>query len=323
MLCRCVFGVQRIKANEIKQMSHENEKTPLDQVSDVLLYREELSDVIQQNEQEKYKISYKRTESQLLGGDHDATNATSVKIAILKTCFNNLVRPVWEGLSIDVQHEAYENLPSFVQNALPDPSDKSAVATFSSSGLAFPLMLGNTISKLQNEAESLQKQKQQLNVDALRWKNSLEKLTGKWEEEKMELTQNFLALFNQHKARHVETQQKLAALTKQSPQNELAGTLSNKRLKRDERETVPDDEDNHDYADFDQEMVDRLAAGLDGRKKIAKPKVKTEMRAEDITSSMGSTFHNPVTGVVMLTDHKRLFDSDSDDEVSTSKKRKG
>lgn len=304
-------------------MSCEKDKTPLDQVSDVLLHIEEIADMQRRNEQEKYKISFKRTEGQLLGGDHDTTNTTSIKTAILKTCFNNLVRPVWEGLVIDVQHKDYENLPFFVQNALPDPSDESAVATFSSSGLAFPLMLGNTISKLQNEAELLRKQKQQLNIDALRWKNSLEKLTGKWEEEKMELTQNFLTLFNQHKARHMETRQKLEALTKQSPENALVGTLSNKKLKRDEREAVPDDEDNHDYADFDQDMVDRLAAGPDGRKKIAQPKVKTEEGAEDITSSLGDTFRNPVTGVVMLTDHKRLFDSDSDDEVLSAKKRKG
>ena len=139
----------------------------------------------------------------------------------------------------------------------------------------------------------------------------------------MELTQNFLTLFNQHKARHMETRQKLEALTKQSPENALVGTLSNKKLKRDEREAVPDDEDNHDYADFDQDMVDRLAAGPNRRKKIAQPKVKTEEGAEDITSSLGDTFRNPVTGVVMLTDHKRLFDSDSDDEVLSAKKRKG
>ncbi|KAL3792331.1 hypothetical protein ACHAWO_000881 [Cyclotella atomus] len=135
-----------MKAADIKQMSHENDKTPLDQVADVLLYIDELADMQSRNEQEKYKISYKRIEGQLIGGVHDATSTTSVKASILKTCFNNLVRPVWEGSAINVQHANYNDLPSFVQNALPDPSNEADTA-YDSSGLAFPLMLGNTISR--------------------------------------------------------------------------------------------------------------------------------------------------------------------------------
>ena len=316
----------RMAASEIKQMSHENDKTPLDQVADVLLYKEELADLQSQNEQEKYKISYKRIEGQLLGGDHDSDKTTSVKASILKTCFNDLVRPVWEGPVINVQHANYKELPSFVQNALPGRNNESDNTTFASSGLAFPLMLGNTITKLQNEAESLQKQKQQLAADALRWKDTLDKLMGKWQDEKHELTQNFLTLFNQHKARHIETRQKLDALTKYgAPVNAAVGTLSNKKLKRDEREAVPDDVDNQDYAVWDQDMVDRLAAGpTEGRKMMASQKMKVKSEEDEYkSSSTGDSFVNPITGVMMVTDHKRLFsDDEEDDEVSSARKKR-
>jgi hypothetical protein len=313
-------------ATEIKQMSHENDKTPLDQVADVLLYREEHSDIQRQNEQAKYKLSYKRIEGQLLGGDHDSANTTSIETSILKICFNNLVRPVWVGPVINVQHSNYEKLPSFVQQALPNPSNETST-TYSSSGLAFPLMLGNTISKLQNEAETLQQQKQQLTSNTLRWKNTVDKLTGQWQREKLELTQNFLTLFNQHKARHMETLQKLEAFTKHGSNDTAAiGTLSNKQLRRNEKEAIPDDEDNHDYAVWDKDMVDRMAAGPEGRRKMGKLKVEREddIDRELKSTSLDDAFRNPITGVMMCTDHKRLFDSDDEevDEVSSAKKRK-
>jgi hypothetical protein len=300
-------------------MSHENDKTPLDQVADILLYTEELADVQSRNEQEKYKISYKRIEGQLIGGDHDATSTTSVKASILKTCFNNLVRPVWEGPVINVQHANYNDLPYFVQNALPDPSNEGDT-TYASSGLAFPLMLGGTISKLQNEAATLHKQKQQLAVDALRWKDTLDKLMDKWQEEKHELTQNFLTLFNQHKARHIETRQKLEALTKLKDDgtgNNEAVLSSNKKLKRG---SLPDDEDQHDYATWDPEMVDRLAAGPEGRKKIAKRNNNGKVKSEEDDEII--SYKNPITGVMMVTDHKQLFSDDEDDDVPSAKKRK-
>jgi hypothetical protein len=313
----------RMKAADIKQMSHENDKTPLDQVADVLLYIDELADMQSRNEQEKYKISYKRIEGQLIGGVHDATSTTSVKASILKTCFNNLVRPVWEGPAINVQHASYNDLPSFVQNALPDPSNEVDTA-YASSGLAFPLMLGNTISKLQNEAAALHKQKQQLAVDALRWKDTLDKLMDKWQDEKHELTQNFLTLFNQHKARHIETRQKLEALTKHGDDEAVVRTLSNKKLKRSEREAVPDDEDQHDYATWDPDMVDRLAAGPEGRRKMAKQNNDVKVKCEDDEfKQLGNvSYKNPITGVMMVTDHKQLFSDDEGDDVPSAKKRR-
>jgi hypothetical protein len=303
-------------------MSHENDKSPLDQVADILLYKhDESGDFSRQQEQDKYKIAYKRVEGQLLGGDHDSTNTTSIKTSILKTCFNNLVRPVWEGTVNNVHHANYDRLPSFVQSAVPDPADRKPT-TFSSSGLAFPLLLGNTISKLQKDAEALRKQNQQCTQDALRWKGSLDKLMGQWESEKIELTQNFLTLFNQHKTRHMETRKQLDALTKHSTNdNAVVGTLSNKKLGRNERETVPDDEDNHDYAVWDQEMVDRLAAGPGARKKMPKQNLKAD--DDESCGPSGDTFRNPHTGALEVTNYKRMFDSDDENEGESSKKRKG
>eukprot|EP00804_Cyclotella_cryptica_P026111 CCRYP_013011-RA/>CCRYP_013011-RA protein AED:0.03 eAED:0.03 QI:126/1/1/1/1/1/2/697/253 len=181
-----------IMSKDIKQISHENHKTPLDQVASILLYNKEgTQEMIERHyEQEKYKISYKRMQGQLLGGEHDSTTTTTVKTSILKTCFNNLVRPVWEGSVSNVHHSNYKRLPSFVQNALPNSYHQST-ATPPSSGLAFPLMLRNTISKLQDEAESLRNQNKQLNADALRWKATVDKLMGQWQIEKNELTENF------------------------------------------------------------------------------------------------------------------------------------
>ena len=71
----------------------------------------------------------------------------------------------------NVHHENYNRLPSFVQSAVPDPADEKPT-TFSSSGLTFPLVLGNTISKLQKDTEALRKQNQQCTQDTFRWKGS-------------------------------------------------------------------------------------------------------------------------------------------------------
>ncbi|KAL3789271.1 hypothetical protein HJC23_000337 [Cyclotella cryptica] len=288
-----------IMSKDIKQISHENHKTPLDQVASILLYNKEgTQEMIERHyEQEKYKISYKRMQGQLLGGEHDSTTTTTVKTSILKTCFNNLVRPVWEGSVSNVHHSNYKRLPSFVQNALPNSYHQST-ATPPSSGLAFPLMLRNTISKLQDEAESLRNQNKQLNADALRWKAT---------------------------ARHLETRHKLDALTKQSAKNMAVGTLANKSLPRKEREAILDDEDNHDYAVWDKETVERLAAGPRGSKgKSKKQHAKVDEEGGDVSSSvLGDTFRNPHTGVLEISNYKRMFDSDDEDEVErSSKKRK-
>lgn len=288
-------------------------------MEDALLYKEEIADMQRQHEQDKYKISYKRMEGQLIGGEHDCTSTTSVKTSILKSCYNGLVRPVWEGPVINVRHSNYDKLPTFVQDTIPDPSNEST--THFSSSLAFPLMLGDTISRLQNEAESLRKQKQKLNAETLRWKSTVDKLMNQWQDEKSELTQNFLTLFNEHKARHVETLQKLEALTKHESNNTAMGTLSNKKTKkRDEREAVPDDEEQHDYADWDQDMVDRLAAGPKNRNKIAK-KVKMEDREYTMPAS-DDTFRDPVTGVMMVTDHTKLFSDDDEGNEKVARRQR-
>ncbi|KAL7520139.1 hypothetical protein ACHAWX_004884 [Stephanocyclus meneghinianus] len=316
----------RIMSADIKQISHENLKSPLDQVANILLYNKEGTNgmIDRRHEQEKYKISYKRVEGQHLGGEFDSTNNTSVKTSILKTCFNNLVRPVWEGSVNNVHHSNYERLPSFLRKTFPT-SFRESTAKPISSGLIFPLMLGNSISELQIEAESLRKQNKKFAADALRWKDTVDKLMGQWQIEKNELIQNFLILFNEHKARHLETRQKLDALTKQSANNVAVGTLANKNLSRKEREAIVDDEDNHDHAVWDKEMVEQLAAGPQGRKgKLVKRNPRVDDEGSDICASVsGDTFRNPHTGVLEISNYKRMFDSDDEEEDGTlSKKRK-
>ena len=76
-------------------------------------------------------------------------------------------------------------------------------------------MLGNSISDLQIEAESLWKQNKQFTADALWWKDAVDKRMVQWQIKKNELIQNIFILFNKHKAWHLEACQKMDVLTKQ------------------------------------------------------------------------------------------------------------
>lgn len=251
---------------------------------------------------EIFKVSYKRVEGQLFGGSYDSKNTTSVKVSIRKTCANSVVRPVWEGQLNNICHTCYDDLPLFARCALPEEMNQ----TKSSSGLSFPLMLGDTIKKLQKEIDALRTENKQLETNTLRWKSTSEKLSNQWESEKSDLTDRFLTLFNEHKARHVETQKELDHLKGKKQRTEGTVTSNNRSSSaRRSRASFPDDEDEHDYVTYGNDEVNRLAAGpnLKRRSKDRKP-------AASLTQDSG--FVNPHTGAREYSNTQELFSSDED-----------
>ena len=207
-------------------------------------------------QEQKYKDSYERVDGQLVRGKHDFATTAAVKASIRKTFSNNLVRPIWEGRLNNVCGANYENLQgAFWRSSCQSKSPAPA--------LSFSLMLGDTIAKLQNEINSLRHENQQLQTNALRWKSTSDKLVDQWEVEKSELTDRFLLLFNQHKARHLETRKELEAL--KANQQKMSRDHCSDFLK--EKEAVIDHEDEHDFATYDDSLVERLAAGPNATKK--------------------------------------------------------
>mmetsp|Transcript_15947 Transcript_15947/g.28843 ORF Transcript_15947/g.28843 Transcript_15947/m.28843 type:complete len:298 (-) Transcript_15947:212-1105(-) len=283
---------------------------------------ENVRSILLRPDDETFKVSCKRVKGQFVGrGSHDSMNTTSIKVSIRKTCINNIVRPVWEGQLDNICHSCYDDLPLFVQNALPEEMNQ----TESSSGLSFSVMLGDSINKLHNEIDALRTKSKQLEVNTLRWKSTTDKLSNQWETEKSELTDRFLTLFNEHKARHVETQKELDRLKCKRPRTQCTDTNvdeKNSRQRNNDREILPDDEDEHDYATYDNAMVARLAAGhpssmkrcANNNEKTNPPKASVKQERQNSGSQGSSCYVNPHTGAMECTDVKELFGSSSDDD---------
>ena len=256
---------------------------------------EKIASVILCDDDESFKVNYKRVEGQIVGGSLDSKNTTSVLVSVRKTYLNNIVRTVWEGQFNDICHSCQDDIPSFFRHALAnyDP-------TVGSSGLAFPILLGDTINKLHMEIDALRSENKRLDENTLLWKSTAEKLSNQWETEKSELTERFLVLFNDHKARHVETRKELEHL--QGKKQRTDDTICNRLGSRRSRDVMPDDEDGHDYVSYKKEDVDRLAKGRSLNKSSVNDK-----------SGSGSGFVNPYTGTMEYSNAKELFSSDDEE----------
>ena len=75
---------------------------------------EKVTSVLLRDDDESFKVHYKRVEGQIVGGSLDSKNTTSVLVSIRKTCLNSIVRTVWEGQFDDICHTCFDDLPSCV-----------------------------------------------------------------------------------------------------------------------------------------------------------------------------------------------------------------
>lgn len=267
-----------------------------------------VSAILLRPDDEVFKVSYKRQRGQLFGGTNDSKNTTSIMVSIRKTCLNNVVRPVWEGSMTNIRHCFRDDLPLCARNALPESAQSD-----SASGLASSLMLGDTINKLHREIDALRTENKQLEANTLRWKSTSEKLSNQWEDEKSELTANFLTLFNEHKARHVETYKELERL--KGKKLRIGGGLGDaavsNRSGRKSYDSVYQDDDAQDFATYNAAEIDRLASGPGVKKRGAGGAVKKP----DVPLSQASGFRNPHTGAKEYTNVQELFSSDEDDDT--------
>ena len=285
-----------IRGKDIRHLpSDGDEKEQLDKVTSVILRPDD----------ETFKVSYKRIRAQLLGGSQDSNDTTSVEVSIRKTLLNNIVRPVWEGILNDIGILCYQDLPLFARCAYPE-SD----TTDSSSGLALPIMLGDTINRLNKEIETLRNENRLLENNTLRWKSTSEKMSNKWENEKSDLTYHFLTLFNDHKARHVEVVKELDELKgkKQRVIGSNESIIDRTTVKRRSREmnasstNNPDLHDDNDYVIYDNADVNRLAAGSSTLKQQSS---SHDMTQQINTNNRAKEYSHP----------KELFSSDDEDDM--------
>ena len=140
-------------------------------------------------------------------------------------------------------------------------------------------------------------------------------------------TSRFLTLFNEHKARHV----KLKGGADRSRRNggataapASAGASDGRRvagreaedLRRSKGALLPDCEDEHDYANYDDDMVDRLASGarVGGKKRKAVPSRDEFSQGAAPGGGGGSGFVNPHTGATEFTNPREMFSSSSDED---------
>jgi hypothetical protein len=267
-----------IAAKDIKHMSSTTSTEQLlDQVESILLQRNRTLD-----EHQIFKVAYKMTGGQVFGGTQDTMNTTCVKVSIRKTLANQIVRPIWEGSLIPISHANYDSLPIFARHALPNNSASNQYENASS--LAFSIILGDTITKLQKDITALREENEQLRINANRWKGTAQKLNNQWQSEKSELTERFLTLFNQHKGRHIETKKELDELKGNQRYERGGGSSLKPPPHSDHKERPdmrPDDEDEHDYVLYDDDYVNRMAAGGDMQQKRRRKNSTTRMFGSD------------------------------------------
>jgi hypothetical protein len=292
-----------IRGKDIRHMPSDiDEKEQLDKVASVLLRPDD----------ETFKVSYKRIHAQLLGGSQDSNDTTSIEVSIRKTLLNNIVRPVWEGILNDIGILCYQDLPLFARCAYPE-SDTTTDSS-SSSGLALPIMLGDTINRLHKEIETLRHDNRVLENNTLRWKSTSEKMSNKWENEKSDLTHRFLTLFNDHKARHVEVVKELDQLKGKKQRVVIGGSnersiIDRTTVKRRSREmnasstNNPDLHDDNDYVIYDNADVNRLAAGSSSTSK--QQSSSHDMTQQINTNNRAKEYSHP----------KELFSSDDDEDM--------
>ena len=279
-----------IRATDIRHMPSENGKQ-LDRVASILLRPDD----------ETFKVRYRRLRAQLFGGSNDSKNTNTIEISIRKFCLNNVVRPIWEGSLNDIGLSRHDDLPLFARCAIAE-SDRADP----SSGLALPVMLGDTINRLQKEIDALRDTNRQLQENTLRWKSTAEKLSNRWESEKSELTDRFLLLFNDHKARHSEVLKELEQL-KENKQRTGDSVIDRGGMRRSRDSILPDHEDDNDYVTWKDKEVDRLAAGPS--------KKRNANDGNPVAAVQGSGFVNPHTGASEFSNAKELFSSDDEEDM--------
>jgi len=284
---------QSIAKSDIKQLPEQEGKE-----------LETVSAILRRPDDDIFKVSYKRQRGQVLGGTNDHKHTSSIKVSIRKTCLNNVVRPVWEGQMNNIRHAYYDDLPLFARNALPETSQSDA-----SSGLASPLMLGDTINKLHKEIDALRNQNKQLEANTLRWKSTSEKLSNQWEDEKSELTARFLTLFNEHKLRHIETVKELEQL--KGKKQKIGDATTAKRGARKSLDPMYQDIDDQDFQTYDQDEISRLARGPAHVRKSA-PSGKM-VAASSLTQDTAG-YINPHTGAREYSNIQEMFSGSSDSE---------
>ncbi len=277
-----------ILCKDIRHMSSENGKE-LDRVASILLRPDD----------ETFKVRYNR---QLFGGSQDSKNTSTIEVSIRKMCLNNVVRPIWEGSFNDIGLSCYDDLPLFARCAIPE-SDR----TDTSSGLSLPVMLGDTINRLQKEIDALRDTNRQLQENTLRWKSTSEKLSNRWESDKSELTDRFLLLFNDHKARHAEVLKELDQL-RGNKQRTCDIVVDRSGMRRSREAMRPDHEDDNDYVTWANAEVNRLAAGPCSKKRNAND-------GKPVADVQGSGFVNPHTGAREFCNPKELFSSDDEEDM--------
>lgn len=253
----------------------------LDQVESILLQKNKTLD-----EEQIFKAAYKKMGGQVFGsGTQDTLSTTCVKVSIRKTLANSIVRPIWEGNLIPISHANYDTLPIFAQHALPANNNASNQYETTASSLAFSIILGDTVTKLQKDIIAMREENEQLRVNANRWKGTAQRLNNQWQSEKSELTERFLTLFNQHKARHVETKKELD-VTKGNQRYDRSSLGNTSEIHRDVRpEMRVDDEDEHDYETWDDDYVNRMAAGSSTQQKRRRKNPNNAAAIRDVLRS--------------------------------------
>ncbi|KAL3781342.1 hypothetical protein ACHAW5_010142 [Stephanodiscus triporus] len=206
---------------------------------------------------------------------------------------------VWEGSLNDIGLELLRGFTPFAS-----PGFRNLIGQTPRPTLAAPSCSGDTINRLQKDIDALRDENRQLEKNTLRWKSTSEKLSHRWETEKSELTDRFLALFNEHKAACGSSEGTGAKLRgkkaahwrwrhRKGVWTKSGGVASRSRGRKRLR-------------NYDNAEVNRLAVGpsLKQRANDAKPVA---------IMSQGSGFVNPHTGATGIYSPQRAIQQRHDD----------
>ncbi len=169
--------------------------------------------------------------------------------------------------------------------------------------LEISFSLSQSLKKAQSEIKKLKSEKEQIMLELAKWKDTAMKLENAWDQEKTELFQNFLTLYNRVKAELRKTRNELREQTLNPV------VLSNNKLKRQsnvnsspsKQNDIIDHVEEHDILHFDPDEVDRLASVS------LNPTTKPATITTDVTTILSQEGNDAMNWSQTSTVHKNIY----------------
>ena len=331
----------------IESVVHQWSSSSSDNFTTELKILQTISDSIL-NDRSNFTVSYvlihhkrpnKRTNHNNINID---SKVTTIQMTIRQELKNGQFLKLWKGMlrKKTKQEIEYNNTKKEEEKILIKDDKKSHHGIMNHNhnndiSLEFSISLSQSLKKAQSEITKLKKEKEQIMFEVTKWKDTALKLETAWDQEKTELFENFLTLYNRvkgelRKTRNELKEQKLKHPTIvglsnkfKRPSNTVVNTTSPSKQQNND---IIDHVEEHDILHFDPDEVDRLATSTSSNPMTITTDVNTFLSQEGndaMNWSQTSTVHkNIYTGATEIFLDTNYNESHDEGILQGTKKRK-